>query len=103
MYENVKYLFYDESERGENALLYELKGNQDKVTEHIKHIEKMKQEYKDDKEMMGYLNSLDIHEFKDILNSMKNIKGYEDTPTGFYISYTFNGEHELHYADMKEK
>lgn len=84
-------------------MLYKLKGNQEKVNEYIKDIEKLKEKHKDDEEMMYYLNLLNIDNFDDILIPMCNATGYEDSPIGFYIATSFNGEDDLYYADMKEK
>lgn len=84
-------------------MLYKLKGNQEKVNEYIKDIERLKEKHKDDEEMMYYLNSLNIDNFDDILIPMCSVNGYKDSPIGFYTTRSFNGETDLYYADMKEK
>lgn len=84
-------------------MLYQLKGNQKKVNQYIERIKDMRVENKDDEEMMDFLDCLRVRTFEDILNPMNLLKGYEDTPVGFYITYWFNGENDLYLADMKEK
>lgn len=84
-------------------MLYQLKGNPKKVNEYKKRVKDLKEVYKEDEEMLHFLNSLCVNRFEDILNPLYMVKGFEDSPVGFYLTRWYNSENDLFIADMQVK
>lgn len=81
-------------------MLVKLVGNQKKVDEYIKMIEENKVKFKDDQDMLEYLNSLNIKTFEDILTPLRSFDDYKDSPVGFYVG-DLNSSDEVEFADMQ--